>query len=895
MSGDLTLDEREVIHDLGSILRIEAVCAVPGPGPKRGSPNPRDSNTAIEVGELPGPAGERHRSLTGGQSENNVAERCVVAWARWVEGDVAVQHGRARRDCIHDLRTDLDLGNVRGRDRAEAAGEARVLRTFLRHVKGSTSRKGLRQGRPRRLSDGSVRVGTHGAGSIISARPACHHQRQQRKSNSIRHHVPPFKLRFGAGCALTLDPANIAAHDRPFPSPEAHLEVTELGSEKEMLVLELLGTLSLRGDTGPVPLAAQQKRRLGLLAILGLGGKQGLSRDRIEAYLWPESSEARARHALDQAVYAIRRALGSDFILSTGRELRLNPEFVNSDVWEFEQAIRARDWTTAAGIYRGTLLEGFHLGDSRELESWIDTERARLLREYQTAIECLANLSVKAGDHSQSVSWWRRLAESDPLSPGPTKKLILALEAAGDRAGAVKHARHYQALVRQELEIEPDAEIEGLALTLSHPSTNETTGTATRPAQTAVAPATPAPAPREAGTAETATRALPRQQPQRMKRSRIAAVASLSVLAALLVGAVMVQKGEARDPRSRLAENAALRGLRIPVPAARTAYLLGLSAWDDRTKEGNDRAVAYFRRATELDPEYAQAYAGLAEAYVRIGYFGYRPAGAMFPKAKAAALRSVQLDSTLAPARTALATELIWEHDFTGAESEYRKAISLEPTNATAHQWYGVLLMILRRIPESVAEESRAAELEPLNLQIQNNYATFLNASGDHAGALRQFQKTVGEEPDSAWTSRNPWVLNNMARVYADNGQYDKAIGTMNRALKIVPGNSRALHTIAEIYDQMGRRDLARQAFARADTSSEQYAAYRGILYAGEGMADSAFLWFDRVEKWGIQPMLSMQADRHIDPMRSDPRYRELLRRIGISTLESVPAPPPAR
>ena len=248
-----------------------------------------------------------------------------------------------------------------------------------------------------------------------------------------------------------------------------------------MFVLELLGTLSLRGDKRPVPVAAQQKRPLGLLAILGLGGRQGLSRDRIEAYLWPESSGALARHALDQTVYAIRHALGSDFILSTGRELRLNPEFVDADVLEFEEAIRAGQWAAAVGHYKGPLLDGFHFGDSRELESWIDTERARLLGEYQTALEFLANLSAEAGDHSQSVTWWRRLANSDPLSAGATKKLMRALAGAGDRAGAVKHARLYQELVRQELEIEPDSEIEDLASTFSHPAITETAGTAARP------------------------------------------------------------------------------------------------------------------------------------------------------------------------------------------------------------------------------------------------------------------------------------------------------------------------------------------------------------------------------------------------------------------------------
>jgi DNA-binding SARP family transcriptional activator/Tol biopolymer transport system component len=206
---------------------------------------------------------------------------------------------------------------------------------------------------------------------------------------------------------------------------------------------------------------------LGLLAILGLAGRQGLSRDRIEAYLWPESSGARAQHALDQTVYAIRHALRSDVILSTGRELRLDPGLVRVDVWEFEEAIRAGQWTAAVGHYKGPLLDGFHFADSQELESWIESHRSRLRLEYQKAIEFLANLAAEAGDHAQSVTWWRRVANSDPLSASATKKLMLALAAAGDRAGAVKHARLYQELVRQELEMEPDREIEDLAAALS--------------------------------------------------------------------------------------------------------------------------------------------------------------------------------------------------------------------------------------------------------------------------------------------------------------------------------------------------------------------------------------------------------------------------------------------
>jgi len=238
-----------------------------------------------------------------------------------------------------------------------------------------------------------------------------------------------------------------------------------------MLVIELLGTLSLRADIGSVPLVAQQKRPLALLAVLALGGKQGLSRQRIESYLWPESDAERAGHALNQAVYAIRQSLGDDIILSTAQDLRLNQELVGVDVWSFDEAIAARDWARAASIYKGTLLDGVHFGDSRELESLFDTNRTRLRQEFHNAVESLANVSAEAGDHSQSLTWWRRLVNSDPLSPHATKKLMLALAAAGDRAGALKQARFYQELVHQELEMEPDSEVEALATSLSHPAT----------------------------------------------------------------------------------------------------------------------------------------------------------------------------------------------------------------------------------------------------------------------------------------------------------------------------------------------------------------------------------------------------------------------------------------
>ena len=656
-----------------------------------------------------------------------------------------------------------------------------------------------------------------------------------------------------------------------------------------MLALEILGTLSLRDDTRAVPLAAQQKRRLGLVGILALGRRQGLARERIEAYLWPESSAALARHSLDQTIYAIRNALGADLILCTGRELRLNPELLDADVWEFEDAILAGDWARAVEHYKGPLLEGIHLAINSELESWIDANRTRLRREYENAIELLADLSAAAGDHSQSVRWWSRLATSDPLSPRIAKQLMAALATAGDRAGAVKHARLYQALVRQELEMEPDSEIEDLASAFRHPAIEAVVETVSPLSERIATPSAAVdaskPIARENAGRETELRVSPRR-PLRAIRSRTAALLTFSALTALLIGAVLVDRGKTRRVQSSSSIKPTSRRPRVPVPAARSSFLRGLKAWNEGSQQGVDTAVVYFRRATELDPDYAEAYAGLSTAYSGLGFYGYRPGDAMFPKAKTAALRSIQLDSTLASTHGALAFELIWERDFWGAESEARKAVALEPTDALAHQGYAILLMVLGRRSEALTESRKAAALDPFSLIIQGTYGTFLNSSGEHLAALRHFQRAVGEEPDTGWLRRNPWPLDNMARVYADNGRYPEAIQTIDRALQIIPRHPRVLYSAALIYDMAGRRDMARQTFARADTSNEYYPAYRGMLYAAEGNLDSAFVWFGRVERWGILPLVALQSDPHLIPLRSDPRFNELLRRIGIAPRE---------
>lgn len=652
-----------------------------------------------------------------------------------------------------------------------------------------------------------------------------------------------------------------------------------------MFVLKLLGSLSLQREGDPVPAAALQKRRVGLLALVAVGGDQGVARDRLQAWLWPESDSTRARHALDQLVYATRRALEVDPFMAEGRDLRLEPSVIMSDVSAFEHGFRLERWEDAVAAYGGPLLEGVHLADSRELESWIDANRARLAQQYHAALEQLAGNSAAADDRAAAIQWRRRLAASDPLSSRAALALIREIASSGDNAGAIQHARAYQRLVRAELEVEPDPQVELMVASISRQPAGE------NPLEPSVQRRSmiTSPPPREKSAGEddpvegerpqTIDGILPSAERGKWRVS-LAALSAVFIIAAVIIGSV-VRTGVV--PREGVASIQGMTGR--PSGSlnreAQVAYFRGVNAWNNRSSTSLDTAVIHFRTAIELDPIYPKAYAGLANAYVMLGYSGYRPGNAMFPKAKAAAQRAIQLDSTVSEPYAALGMELTWERNFSAAEVAFQKAISLDPGYATAHQWYGILLLIKGRRAEAVIETRRAAELDPLSLQIQNNYATFLSSSGEHAAALSHYQKAVGEEPDSAWVRRNPWLLTNMAAVYAANGRHSEALRFAEQAVEILPGHPRALSALAGVYRAMGRRAQARQVFARADTTNNHYAAYRALFHAAEGDADAAFASFDRVEDWAIPVLISLRNLPRID---NDARYRVLLARLGMSS-----------
>ena len=232
-----------------------------------------------------------------------------------------------------------------------------------------------------------------------------------------------------------------------------------------MYRITAFGGLTLLDPNGRIA-ESVRGRNLALLALLVRAGNAGLTREKLAAYLWPESDGARARHSLDQALYTVRRALDVDPFISEASTLALDPAVIHSDVADFDRALESGKLREAVEHYRGAFLDGFHLSGAPEFERWVDAERAELHRLYTESLETLAREASEAEDVEASVGYWRRLAAASPLSARVTLGLMHALDRAGDRAGAIQAAAVHAALMEEELEAPADPAVRELASAL---------------------------------------------------------------------------------------------------------------------------------------------------------------------------------------------------------------------------------------------------------------------------------------------------------------------------------------------------------------------------------------------------------------------------------------------
>jgi adenylate cyclase len=223
------------------------------------------------------------------------------------------------------------------------------------------------------------------------------------------------------------------------------------------------GGACLSDAAGPIAGPAVQPRRLALLALLAASPSGRISRDKLAAYLWSDVAPEHARDLLVDSVYALRKALGKEVLLTRGQELCLNTEIIATDVGAFLAALECGDYAEAAALYTGPFLDGFSVRGAPPFEHWAESQREHLAGRYAGALEALAERHETGGHQKEALLYWRRLAEHDPYCSRTALRLMRALVATGERAAALQQARVHEAAVRRELEMDPDPEVLALA------------------------------------------------------------------------------------------------------------------------------------------------------------------------------------------------------------------------------------------------------------------------------------------------------------------------------------------------------------------------------------------------------------------------------------------------
>ncbi|HWY07794.1 MAG TPA: tetratricopeptide repeat protein [Candidatus Acidoferrales bacterium] len=328
-------------------------------------------------------------------------------------------------------------------------------------------------------------------------------------------------------------------------------------------------------------------------------------------------------------------------------------------------------------------------------------------------------------------------------------------------------------------------------------------------------------------------------------------------------------------------EQAALKSVRVVNPQAYESYLKGRYFWNKRTAEGLKVALAYFNQAIDEDPKYAQSYSGLADTYALLGDWQYAvmtPREAL-PKAKAAAIKALELDSTLGEAHNSLAFCLDgFDWDFPSAGKEFRRAIELNPGYATAHHWYAWHLSLLGRYDEAIAEMRKAENLDPLSLIINTDLAELLLLAHSYDESIRQSRKTIEMDPNFALAH------NQLGQAYLQKQMGDEAITELQKAVQLSAGSPTCMANLARAYAASGKMSEAAKLLSDLKKRSNpgySHASEIAVIYATLGDKNQAMTWLEKGYEERFNPGVLLRPG--FDSLRSDPRFQELLRRIGLS------------
>jgi TolB-like protein/DNA-binding winged helix-turn-helix (wHTH) protein/Tfp pilus assembly protein PilF len=309
-------------------------------------------------------------------------------------------------------------------------------------------------------------------------------------------------------------------------------------------------------------------------------------------------------------------------------------------------------------------------------------------------------------------------------------------------------------------------------------------------------------------------------------------------------------------------------------------YLKGLYFWNKRTGGGFHQAADYFQQAIAKDPNYARAYAGLANTFGLMSTWTGSPPNEFMPKARAAAMKALELDQGLAEAHTALAfVAESYDYDWQTADKEFRQAIDLDPGYATAHQWYAEYLSWMGRFDEALSESEQARKLDPLSLIIASDRGAVLYRARQYGRAIAQFRAVLDMDPHFAHP--RGYLLISYIRA----GRFTDALDEINRYTRpLSPAWAAAEEAI--VYGEWGRTAEAGQALAKFEEYAQKFPPdpyARLPVYIGTGQKDQATALLQKAFAERSPIVSTFKTDPAYDPLRGDPRFQELLRRAGLA------------
>ncbi len=325
-------------------------------------------------------------------------------------------------------------------------------------------------------------------------------------------------------------------------------------------------------------------------------------------------------------------------------------------------------------------------------------------------------------------------------------------------------------------------------------------------------------------------------------------------------------------------DEARLAAVRPVNPVAHEAYLRGRYRVGKGTEQTIKQAIGDFNEAIRADPGYAPPYAGLSDAYAALR-IAYLPPHSVMPQAKAAAAKAVQLEPGLAEGHLSMAIVLMtYEFDWVGAERELKQAIDLSPNLADAHHYYAMYLAGLGRHAEARVEIDRAMELDPLSLVI-------LNDAGWVYYLARQYERTIELNRKALDLDANFWpAYRDLGLGYEHVGRFADAVAALKKAREI-DANPSVLEMLGGAYAAWGKKDEARKVLAELAVQAGQHyvCAYEvATIHAGLGDKDATLEWLEKGYKDRADCMAWTASDPKLDALRDDPRFKDLIRRLGV-------------